>query len=69
MADIFDQASDREMADREASIKEALRKVKAATLSATGQCHNCLEPLPSGGLFCDRDCSADHEQRMRLRRY
>lgn len=69
MADQFDQASDREILDRELAIKEAIRSSRAGILTPKGRCYNCLEPLTEGGLFCDSDCSADHELRARARRF
>lgn len=69
VADQFDRASEREDLDRELAIKEALRPSSPNRLMVTGKCHNCDEPLNNGGLFCDRDCSADHEHRARARRF
>lgn len=69
MTDIFDQATDREMRDRELAIKAALATSRAGILNPKGACYNCLEPLPKGGLFCDADCRADHEGRKRSQRF
>lgn len=69
MADVFDQASDRETLDRELAIQVALQTSGANRLHPNGHCYNCDEPVTHGGLFCDRDCSADHELRSRARRY
>lgn len=69
MADQFDQASERETLDREFAIKTALATSRAGILNPKGHCYNCHEPLPKGGLFCDRDCSADHELRARTQRF
>lgn len=69
MADIFDQASERETRDREYAIKQAVEAASHNRLTPRGICYNCSEPLATGGLFCDRDCSADYEHRMRMRRY
>lgn len=69
MADKFDQASERETLDRELAIKTALTTSRASILNPKGNCYNCAEPLPKGGLFCDRDCSADHELRARSKRF
>lgn len=68
MADQFDMASERETRDRELAIKLQLAST-APVLRRTGRCHNCDEPLTTGGLFCDADCSADHELRQRAARY
>lgn len=69
MADVFDQASDREQMDRDAAISATLQRIKATRLHPVGRCHNCDEPLAPSLLFCDADCSADHELRMRAKRY
>lgn len=69
MTDIYDQATDREMADRELAIKAALQRIEAGKLQPRGTCHNCDEPLQPTALFCDADCSADHELRIRAKRY
>lgn len=69
MTDIYDQASERETLDRELAIKEALRTSSANRLHPKGRCYNCEEPVSHGGLFCDADCSADHELRQRAARY
>lgn len=69
MADFYDRASEREDLDRELAIKQAIRPSSPNRLMSTGKCHNCAEPLTSGGLFCDSDCSADHELRSRARRF
>ena len=68
MADVFDQASEREQMDRDLAIKEALRNTKLSMLTPNGRCYNCMEPIAHPKLFCDADCSADHEVRMRARR-
>lgn len=69
MADVFDQASEREDIDRELAIKATLNRIESSRLAPTGFCHNCQEPLRPAQLFCDADCSADHELRMRAKRY
>lgn len=69
MADVFDQASDREIADRDAAISATLASIRSNKLQPVGRCHNCDEPLAPPMLFCDGDCSADHELRMRAKRY
>lgn len=69
MADVFDQASEREQVDRDLAIAATLNRIKSNQLQAIGECHNCGERLPPPKLFCDADCSADHELRMRARRY
>ncbi|BAO20628.1 hypothetical protein [Pseudomonas phage PPpW-3] len=68
MADLYDRASEREDHDRQLAIA-AVQMRKPRELPRTGHCHNCNEPLTTGGLFCDADCSADHELRSRAARY
>lgn len=68
MTDIFDQATEREMRDRELAIKLQLESA-APAMRRTGYCHNCDEPLPGDVLFCDSDCRSDYELRSRARRF
>lgn len=70
MADIFDQASEREQMDRELAIKNALATSRNSVLKPNGSCHNCGEPLEySHNLFCDSDCGNDYERRLRNKRF
>lgn len=69
MADIFDQASEREMRDRELAIKHALNTSRQG-IKANGTCHNCGDKLEHvHNLFCDNDCGRDYQQRMRNKRF
>ena len=68
MADILDQATDYEMAAREQAVKQALETARMNALQPAGICHNCEDSVPVGRLFCDADCSADHELRTRANR-
>lgn len=69
MVDIYDRASEREDNDRELAIQAALDRIAAAKLAPKGACYNCDEPLAPGLTFCDADCSADHELRLRMKRH
>jgi hypothetical protein len=65
MTDIYDQATEREMRDREL----ALQNVRASagtmpTLTANGKCYNCDDPLADGLTFCDTDCRDDWQLRF-----
>jgi hypothetical protein len=69
MTDVFDQATEREIADREFAIKAALQRIEDSRLKPRGTCHNCDEPLEfSHNLFCDADCGSDYELRTRMKR-
>lgn len=68
MTDIFDQATEHEIRDREMAIKLQLDSA-APAMRRTGHCHNCDESLRSGGLFCDADCLNDYELRARAKRF
>ncbi len=61
MTDIFEQASDRELLERELSIQFSR---KANSIPATGFCLFCGELLtvPSR-RFCDSFCRDDHQKR------
>jgi len=65
VTDIYDQATDREMRDREL----ALQTVRASagtmpTLTANGKCHNCDEPVEPPYTFCDCNCRDDWQLRF-----
>lgn len=63
MADIIDMASEVEEIERRA----ALSRRQPEGPAATGECHNCGEPMPDGRRWCDADCRDDW-QRARHRR-
>lgn len=69
MADVIDDAGEFEQFHRDAAIQAALEAARANRLNPKGSCYNCAEPLQPMQLFCDADCSADHELRMRSKRY
>lgn len=54
-----DQASNREIFDREL----ALKRRKPEGPPPCGFCHNCNEPLDEGLRFCDGNCREDWEYR------
>lgn len=56
MADKIDRAQEREQLDRERAIAAARAR---QPMLACGQCHNCLDAVPLGALFCDADCRDD----------
>ena len=56
MADLYDQASDREEQDRALALK-----VRMPTLKPCGACHYCGESVRGSLLFCNADCRDDHE--------
>lgn len=37
---------------------------RASSLIATGFCHYCNEPLPTGRLYCNAECRDDHEYEL-----
>ena len=58
MSDVFDMASDREMADRELSIAQA--RAKNRPLKFTGRCLYCNESITIG-RYCSPECKEDGE--------
>lgn len=65
MTDIFDQATDKEMRDRELAIDFARAQNKP--LKFTGHCLSCNEILQIG-RFCDAECREDFELAEKMRR-
>lgn len=59
---VFDQAQQREQEDRMRAIAAA---AGGRRLVAGGACHNCLEPVSPGSVFCDADCRDDYELRRK----
>lgn len=59
--DMFDQAQDLEMLQRNASIAEARKPVVAGPVY-TGFCAYCEEQVPSPRRFCDGDCREGWEK-------
>lgn len=66
MSDIFDMASDREMADRELSIKHA--RERNQPIKFTGRClsEQCNAQIEKG-RFCDSWCREDYEHGLRMK--
>ncbi len=66
MSDIFDMASDREMADRELSIKQA--RDRNQPIKFTGRClsDQCNAQIEKG-RFCDSWCREDYEHGLRMK--
>lgn len=65
MTDVFDRASELEMAEWEARQHAARNR---PTMQAVGACYNCGERLAPGLVFCDIDCRDDYEKRHPERR-
>lgn len=60
MTDIYDQATEREIRDRELALANI--RASAGTqpkLTANGKCYNCAETVGDGATFCDADCRDD----------
>jgi hypothetical protein len=65
MTDIYDQATDKEMLDRDLAIKAARAQNKP--IEFTGHCLSCEEHIDKG-RFCDAACREDYEQELRMKR-
>ena len=61
MSDVFDQASDREQADRDL----ALQGRKPEGPRATGECLWCDEPVEDGRRWCGAECREKWEAKAR----
>ena len=55
MADIFDQATEREELDRQIALQH-----RNPTLPNIGRCYFCNEEIT--GLFCSNECRNDYEK-------
>ena len=65
MADIYDQATDHEMRERELALSVVRANAdKQPRLTANGLCHNCGEQLSDGIVFCDSFCRDDWQMRV-----
>lgn len=62
--DISDQASDREMMDRELSITQA--RAKNQPIKFTGRCLYCNAEIKTG-RYCDSWCKEDGEMEATIR--
>ena len=69
MADLIDQAAEQEAVARDEAISATLARIRKTQMHPVGSCHNCGEQIHLQALFCDADCGADHELRMRARRH
>ena len=68
MSDIFDMASDREMADR--ALCEKVDREQEKAIKYTGHCLNreCGVPLPNGLRYCpDEDCKEQYEFQQKMK--
>lgn len=65
--DMFDQAQDLEMLQRNASI-EAARKPLANGPAYTGFCHYCEDPATLPRRFCDGECREGWEAEQAARK-
>lgn len=66
MPDEIDRSQEHQEAILAASIENA-RQVQS-TMRPKGRCYFCDENLTGDQLFCDPDCTADHERLTKQRR-
>lgn len=64
MSTLDDQASDREMADRELSIAQA--RAKNQPIKFTGFCLSCNDRLKAGRFCPGGECKEDWEREQRM---
>jgi len=64
MADLADQANERNEAFQEAALGAARAPVPASP-KPSGECHHCGEPVESPRLFCDADCARGWDRLMK----
>ena len=64
MTDIYDQATDHEMHDREMVLQVIRAQAQTQPrLTANGLCHNCGEVVADSHTFCDHNCRDDWQLR------
>ncbi|EDV2726018.1 hypothetical protein YV85_001072 [Salmonella enterica subsp. enterica] len=68
--DEIDSSVEREETIKELAIQGIRQQANATSLTYTGKCHYCQEPINSG-IYCDADCAAWHreEQAAQARKY
>jgi predicted nucleic acid-binding Zn ribbon protein len=67
MPDPIDYSVEQQEKMLSASIANARQTKDADRLRPNGRCYFCSEPLDTNQVFCDIDCSTDHERLMRNR--
>lgn len=65
MTDLFDLASDRELADRELLI--SLARAKNKVIKFTGKCLYCNEEINAGRFCPGGECKEDHEREQKMK--
>ena len=48
---------------KELTISNIRKQAQASSLSHTGKCHYCSEPI-SAGVYCDADCASWHREEL-----
>lgn len=64
MTDIYDQATDREMRDRELALSLVRNQSTALSIKPIGVCHNCGDLVSNALTFCDSNCRDDWQLRQ-----
>ena len=64
-ADLGNEAMERWLQGRLEEFQFQLGQVGDAMEKEESRCRNCLEPLPAGKHYCDKDCALDWESRLR----
>jgi len=64
MSDIYDQATDQEMMEREIAIKAA--RSRNQPIHFTGHCLYCNEAITQG-RFCAAECREDYELEQKIK--
>lgn len=61
MADVFEQAAEREQRDRELSLKQRMQEGP----KPAGKCLHCDAPLAGSMRWCDADCRDEWQRRQK----
>lgn len=65
MSDVYDQATDLEMRERDLSLALVRSNAAKPAMLPIGACYNCDECLSdAAALFCNADCRDDFQLRV-----
>ncbi|MGL5309443.1 MAG: hypothetical protein ACRDAL_02450 [Plesiomonas shigelloides] len=64
MSDVIDRAELEIERNVDRQVSAARASIKCRMLKPKGRCHFCDEQVVNQALYCDHDCSMDHEKML-----